>query len=412
MMKKLLLSILLGFILLFIKASVSSAYCPDFCLSPDKYLCYNNTTCFDLCADCPDSGLSGQFDCSYTPLLGCNEYTPDTTCKQGFKSTEAWCNTFDSDSCEPGEATIKSCLPISPPGTCRCSANYPDFECKPDENGCAFNYTATCSTFLGCNGICECVAPTPTNLPPTATPTPVTYWCDRITFPEEACVLHGTDPCPAGCDPANCDQFSALPGGGCDLPHRCVCEEPTPTSSAPGYCAGRCGPEATPPNPYPNFQYAQCFTVDMPDLPTPGVWDCWNTDDDCTPDAEGDCYCCLHPVLSPPAPITERPILNPITTCPDNKQGIQTAIGCIPLGDQNDFLAFILRWALGIAGGIAFVLIVYAGFLYMTSGGDKQKITAAKELLTAAISGLLLLIFSVFVLDLLGVRILQIPGLK
>jgi hypothetical protein len=121
-----------------------------------------------------------------------------------------------------------------------------------------------------------------------------------------------------------------------------------------------------------------------------------------------DCWCCTELLITPSIPPPTREELNPLCA---GQQGINTAIGCIPVGDQNTFLAFVLRWALGIAGGVAFILIVYGGFLYMTSGGDKQKVQAAKELLTAAVSGLLLLIFSVFLLDLLGVRILQIPGL-
>jgi hypothetical protein len=139
-----------------------------------------------------------------------------------------------------------------------------------------------------------------------------------------------------------------------------------------------------------------------PDDPTPGVFDCWNTQTDC--DSTHDCYCCKNQD-APPAPT--RSYLNPLCS----NSGISTAIGCIPVGNRDDFLAFILKWALGIAGGVAFILIIYSGFLYMTSGGDKQKVQAAKELMTAAISGLLLLIFSVFLLDLFGVRILRIPGL-
>jgi hypothetical protein len=190
--------------------------------------------------------------------------------------------------------------------------------------------------------------------------------------------------------------------------YTCICGGgPTPTSSAPVHCVDRCNPTLYPANPYPQYQYPQCFIQNMSDEPTPGVWDCWNTQTDCTPESEGDCYCCLNVVLTPPGG-TERPTLNPLC---DGQEGIKTALGCIPVGDQNTFLAFVLRWALGIAGGVAFVLIVYGGFLYMTSGGDKQKVTAAKELLTAAISGLLLIIFSVFLLDLLGIRLLQIPGL-
>jgi hypothetical protein len=87
--------------------------------------------------------------------------------------------------------------------------------------------------------------------------------------------------------------------------------------------------------------------------------------------------------------------------------GIQTAIGCIPvLSSSNDFLAFILRWAVGIGGGIAFLLMLYAGFEIMTAAGNPERLKAGQELLTSAISGLILLIFSVFILKFIGVDIL------
>jgi hypothetical protein len=87
--------------------------------------------------------------------------------------------------------------------------------------------------------------------------------------------------------------------------------------------------------------------------------------------------------------------------------GILTAIGCIPvLSSSNDFLAFILRWAVGIGGGIAFLLMLYAGFEIMTASGNPERLKAGQELLTSAISGLILLIFSVFILKFIGVDIL------
>ena len=81
--------------------------------------------------------------------------------------------------------------------------------------------------------------------------------------------------------------------------------------------------------------------------------------------------------------------------------GINTAIGCIPTDNINGFLAFILRWALGVAGGIAFLLVVYSGFTILTSTGNPQKMQAGKELLTAALAGIILLIFSLFLLDII-----------
>jgi len=74
------------------------------------------------------------------------------------------------------------------------------------------------------------------------------------------------------------------------------------------------------------------------------------------------------------------------------------------------FTVFLLRWGMGIAGGVAIVLIAYAGFLVITSGGNPQKLQAGKELLTAAITGLLLLVFGAFILEFIGVQVLNIPG--
>ncbi|MBI1863678.1 hypothetical protein HYS03_00480, partial [Candidatus Woesebacteria bacterium] len=64
--------------------------------------------------------------------------------------------------------------------------------------------------------------------------------------------------------------------------------------------------------------------------------------------------------------------------------------------------------SLGLGGGIATLLIIYAGFIMTTSTGDPKRLQAGKELLGAAIGGLMLLIFAVFVLRLLGVNILGV----
>lgn len=94
-------------------------------------------------------------------------------------------------------------------------------------------------------------------------------------------------------------------------------------------------------------------------------------------------------------------------------QGIDTAIGCILFASgnpQQDFIGFFLKWAVGIGGGIAFLLIVYSAFMVITSQGNPERLKAGQELLGAAISGLILIIFSVFILRVIGVDILKIPG--
>lgn len=89
--------------------------------------------------------------------------------------------------------------------------------------------------------------------------------------------------------------------------------------------------------------------------------------------------------------------------------GIETAIGCIGvLGSQEQFLGAILKWAVGVGGGVAFLLIVYAGFMIMTAAGNPERLKAGQELLTSAISGLILLIFSIFILNFIGVDILRL----
>lgn len=93
--------------------------------------------------------------------------------------------------------------------------------------------------------------------------------------------------------------------------------------------------------------------------------------------------------------------------------GAWTAIGCIGQGGTpNDFVSWFLKLGTGLGGGIAFLLILFSGFQRITSAGNPEKLHEAKELMTAAISGLLLIIFSIFLLRLIGVDILQIPGLR
>jgi hypothetical protein len=109
----------------------------------------------------------------------------------------------------------------------------------------------------------------------------------------------------------------------------------------------------------------------------------------------------------PPAPPPPGVATNIRGDCGGN--AIDTAIGCIPVDDKNSFVGWMLGWAIGISGGIAFVFIIFAAIQMMTAQGDPQKLSGGRELLTAAISGLILIIFSVFLLRVIGVDILKLP---
>jgi hypothetical protein len=95
--------------------------------------------------------------------------------------------------------------------------------------------------------------------------------------------------------------------------------------------------------------------------------------------------------------------LNEITL--GGKEGSWTALGCIPV-DPRDFVAWLLARAIGIGGGIAFLLMLWGGFQIITSAGDPERLNAGKEIITSAIAGLLLIIFSLFLLKLIGIDIL------
>lgn len=92
--------------------------------------------------------------------------------------------------------------------------------------------------------------------------------------------------------------------------------------------------------------------------------------------------------------------------------GIWTAIGCVPTKIQGFISTFLLSTGIGFGGIIALICIIYAAFQIQTSRGNPEKIKKAQELLTSCIMGLMLIIFSVFILRLIGVNILRIPFLN
>ncbi len=119
-------------------------------------------------------------------------------------------------------------------------------------------------------------------------------------------------------------------------------------------------------------------------------------------------YCeCLVEVTSTPAPVTKH--AEPFCDG-SKKREVNTAIGCVPI-NFSEFSGRFNTWIFGVAGGVSFLLMVY-GFIKMsTSAGDPKAVQGAKETITSAISGLLLSIFGLFILRLIAVDVLHIPGL-
>jgi hypothetical protein len=93
--------------------------------------------------------------------------------------------------------------------------------------------------------------------------------------------------------------------------------------------------------------------------------------------------------------------------------GYYSALGCIYFGDWKVFFERnVFGLLVSLAGLVALFCIVYAAIQMQLSQGSAEKIKKAQELLTSCIMGLMLILFSVFILKVIGVDILRIPGFR
>lgn len=100
-----------------------------------------------------------------------------------------------------------------------------------------------------------------------------------------------------------------------------------------------------------------------------------------------------------------------IQYCGPENTGIVTAIGCIET-TPNGFVTSLFRIAMGMGGGIAFLMILIGGLQIQTSTGDPKRLQQGREIIEGAIIGLLMIIFSIVILRVIGVNILGIPGFR
>ncbi|MBD3279500.1 MAG: hypothetical protein GF390_02185 [Candidatus Pacebacteria bacterium] len=137
--------------------------------------------------------------------------------------------------------------------------------------------------------------------------------------------------------------------------------------------------------------------------------------------------CAPEECVGEPTPVTE--FLNtPFNLCqqiadPDLQQkceecalnedgaaaGIWTAVGCIPTKVES-IIAVVVRIGLLVAGGVALLLILTSAFQLSVSQGDPKRVQEAKDIITSAIIGLIFIIFSITILQFIGVTVLHIPG--
>lgn len=96
------------------------------------------------------------------------------------------------------------------------------------------------------------------------------------------------------------------------------------------------------------------------------------------------CIALLGVVFFSPAPVSAQQ--------PDQlglRYGVESGLGA---RDVRFTAAQIINVSLGLLGIIALVLIVYAGFLWMTAGGNSEQVDKAKGILFASVIGLIIIL--------------------
>lgn len=68
-------------------------------------------------------------------------------------------------------------------------------------------------------------------------------------------------------------------------------------------------------------------------------------------------------------------------------------------GTLMDFITKIINWAIGFSAVVAVVMIIFAGFKYITAAGDENKISSATKTLTYAIVGLVVCFIAVLLVN-------------
>lgn len=86
----------------------------------------------------------------------------------------------------------------------------------------------------------------------------------------------------------------------------------------------------------------------------------------------------------------------------------QTAIGKVNTS-ASGVITVVFRLFLSIAGILAIFLIISSGYRLMTSRGNPEQVARAREQFTSAIIGLLFLVFSLIILQFIGVDLLGLP---
>lgn len=307
--------------------------------------------------------LSGILFLFYLPTV----VNAQGTCQGGFNGTPPQPAVTDNK-CDAGYSPAITPQPFGRPPTCACIA----------------------SAVISTPTVAASSSPTPTS-PASPTPSLAPNTCETVFV--------GSPPSQRVVNNCSSGFYPDLSYGGIGHAQVCACKPvgsgtPAPSPGAPPYC---------PLENHPCNINSDCSGT------CPGY--------ECNPSYGGQKVCGLGSSLYVP-PIaggsSPTPVPPPAPCVTSAWNGgrcmtIDTAIGPIntnPVG----FVKSIFGILLSISGGAALIFIIFSGYRLMTSQGNPEKLQAARETLTSAIIGLLFVIFSMVILQIIGVDILNLPG--
>lgn len=89
---------------------------------------------------------------------------------------------------------------------------------------------------------------------------------------------------------------------------------------------------------------------------------------------------------------------------------IAVGANCVILGKSSglsSLIAKLFTWSLRIGGLVVFGALVYGGFLYLISAGDKSRVKEAKSYMTGALIGMVILLGSFLLLNTINPQLLR-----
>lgn len=73
-------------------------------------------------------------------------------------------------------------------------------------------------------------------------------------------------------------------------------------------------------------------------------------------------------------------------------------------------VGLLINAALGLVGVVLLAFMIYAGFLWMTAGGDEEKVRKARGMIFNAIIGLVIVAISYAITDFVLARLVEVTG--